>query len=94
MVQLINAQVTPQSYTMQLLHTYLPKSRFSRQYQLLCFTSKVADTKLTPNLDSIKKQTLSDRAKATKFAISWSVESNYLELKWCKKLGSTTKVEQ
>ena len=51
-------------------------------------------TKLSANLDSIKKQTSSYLAKATKFAISRSVKSNYLELKWCKKLDSTTKVEQ
>ena len=31
-------------------------------------------TKSTPNLDSIEKWTLSDLAKATKFAISWSAE--------------------
>ena len=36
---------------------------------------------------------MSDLDKATKFSISWSTESNYLELKWFKKLGSTTKVE-
>ena len=51
-------------------------------------------TKSTPNLNSIDKKTPSDLAKAMKFAISWSVDTNYLELKWGKKLGSTAKVEQ
>ena len=46
MLQLANAQVTPQSCTMQVLHTHLPKPRSIWQYQLLCFASKVVDSQI------------------------------------------------
>ena len=46
MPQLVNAQVDPQSCTMQLLHIHLPKARSTQQYQLLYFASKVVDNQI------------------------------------------------
>ena len=79
---------------MQLLHAHLPNPDLLGSNNYFALLEKWWTTKSTPNLDSIEKLISFDLAKTTKFAILWLAESNYLELKQCKKLGSTTGVEQ